>query len=133
MTYEEIEKALRSLVSIELTNPRNYDSCGRLIIPKYNDIIHAALDYINRLKAENESKENCTIEQHAEIHRLRDELRRVSQENENMHGELMSLQAYIDNHEEIWKHNAEIEKMGVNMDTEEHREAIAHLECDCDA
>lgn len=29
--------------------------------------------------------------------------------------------------------NAELEKMGVNMDTEEHREAIACLECDCDA
>lgn len=29
--------------------------------------------------------------------------------------------------------NAELEKMGVDMDTEEHLEAIAHLECDCDA
>ena len=29
--------------------------------------------------------------------------------------------------------NVELEKMGVDMDTEEHREAIAHLECDCDA
>ena len=26
-----------------------------------------------------------------------------------MHGEIMSLRAYIDNHEEIWKSNAQIE------------------------
>lgn len=38
-------------------------------------------DYINRLKAENESKENCTIEQHAEIHRLKDQIHEIRQEN----------------------------------------------------
>ncbi len=38
-----------------------------------------------------------------------DEISRLKAENEDMHGEIMSLRAYIDNHEEIWKSNAHIE------------------------
>lgn len=43
------------------------------------------------------------------ILRLIEEKEQVDQENEDMHGELMSLRAYIDNHEEVWKSNAEAE------------------------
>ena len=50
MTDEEIEKGLRNLSSIDLNCEANYDSCGRLIPPRGMAIIHATLDYINRLK-----------------------------------------------------------------------------------
>lgn len=61
----------------------------------------AALDYINRLKAE----------------------------NEDMYGELMNLRAYIDNHEEIWKHNAEIDKAIVRKDTAKEIWQSLYNEC----
>lgn len=51
-TDEEIEKGLRNLTAIDLTDKTNYDSCGRLIPPRGMMIIQAALDYIQRLKAE---------------------------------------------------------------------------------
>ena len=67
MTDEEIEKTLR----------RNADNIG-------GGFDSRVLDYINRLKAENamlrisdDSKEKCILEQHGEIHRLRDELKQV--------------------------------------------------------
>ncbi len=52
LTDEEIEKGLHDLTAIDLTDKTNYDSCGRLIPPRGMMIIQAALDYINRLKAE---------------------------------------------------------------------------------
>lgn len=55
MTGEEIEKALKSLVEIDLTDKQNYDSCERLTMPKYNDVIHETIRYITRLKEEIES------------------------------------------------------------------------------
>ena len=38
-----------------------------------------------------------------------DDISRLKAENEDMHGEIMSLRAYIENHEEVWKRNAHIE------------------------
>lgn len=40
-------------------------------------LLRKRAEVINRLKAECESKENCTIEQHGKIHRLHDELKQV--------------------------------------------------------
>lgn len=40
-----------------------------------------------------------------------------TEQPEDMHGEIMSLRAYIDNHEEIWKRNVEIDKAIVRKDT----------------
>ena len=42
-----------------------------------------------------------------------------------MYGEIMNLRAYIDNHEEIWKHNAEIDKAIVRKDTA--KEILRHF------
>ena len=110
MTDEEIEKGLYACgIEAKCEKCPYIEDCNKAI-----NLSKDALDYINRLKAENamlrisdDSKEKCTLEQHDEIHRLRDKLRQVRAENENMHGELMSYKAYIDNHEEIWKSNAE--------------------------
>lgn len=82
MTDEEIEKALKDLTSIDLSDESNYDSCCRIIPPRGMSVIYEALDYINRLKAE----------------------------NEDLYFQNQNLQTYIDNHEEIWKRNAEIDK-----------------------
>lgn len=89
MTDEEIEKALKDLTSIDLSDESNYDSCGRIIPPRGMSVIYEALDYINRLKAE----------------------------NEDLYFQNKNLQTYIDNHEEIWKRNAEIDKVQVRKDT----------------
>ena len=87
MTDEEIEKALAICTNergefrerpCELCPYEKYSrnqQCGRRL--KMN-----ALDYINRLKAE----------------------------NEDLYFQNQNLQTYIDNHEEIWKRNAEIDK-----------------------
>lgn len=89
MTDEEIERALKDLTSIDLSDESNYDSCGRIIPPRGMSVIYEALDYINRLKAE----------------------------NEDLYFQNQNLQTYIDNHEKIWKCNAEIGKAQVHKDT----------------
>lgn len=89
MTDEEIEKELLNLCSIDLTDKQNYDNCGRLIIPKYNDIIHKTLDYINRLKAENE--------------KLKDTLNAVENDEINLRG---NLEECVDKLEHIRKDTA---------------------------
>lgn len=72
MTDETIERALYNADDIAIDEC--VDCCD-------------VYKYIQRLKAENErlkqsdtSKENCTIEQHAEIHKLRDELKQARQD-----------------------------------------------------
>lgn len=72
MTDETIERALYNADDIAI------DEC----VDCYD-----VYKYIQRLKSENErskqsdkSKENCTIEQHAEIQKLRDELKQVRKE-----------------------------------------------------
>ena len=80
MTDEEIEKAVKICESEKL--PCQDCAYWKISTQGYNCrnvLIRDMHDYINRLKVE----------------------------NENMHGELMSYKAYIDNYEEIWKSNAE--------------------------
>lgn len=50
MTDEEIEKALKDLTSIDLSDESNYDSCCRIIPPRGMSVIYEAINYINRLK-----------------------------------------------------------------------------------
>ena len=77
MTDKEIEKALYICAEEYCTEcPYFRVNCRQ----KNIDV----LDYINRLKAEierlkrsDQSKEDCTINQHVEIHRLRDEVKQI--------------------------------------------------------
>lgn len=139
MTDEEIEFALKQYATGGGRNVMNMDWAATLdYINRLKEACQSAIQSFTRMetlyklkcnelenaKAENEklrisddSKLECTLEQHGEIHRLRDWLRKAREENEDMHGELMSLQAYIDNHEEVWKSNAEIDKAIVHKDT----------------
>lgn len=85
MTDKEIEKALEVCPKITSAD----DHCGECpYFQKHKNCIgnieKDALDYLNRLKAEikrlshsDQSKEDCTIDQHAEIHRLRDEVKQI--------------------------------------------------------
>lgn len=84
MTDEQIEKAIECCIKGDCLHCPNmqHNSIGATVCKQR--LITVVPDYINRLKAENErlkqsdmSKENCTIEQHAEIHKLRDELEQV--------------------------------------------------------
>lgn len=126
MTDEGIKKALKCCIGEAV-------SCGDCAYADFGScqtqLAIDTLDYITRLEASSESAIKCTIEQHVEIHRLRDELRQARAENEDMHGKLMSLQAYIDNHEEIWKQNAEIDKAIVRKDTA--KEILLELKAKC--
>ena len=75
---------------IELTNSIDWDKVqlGKQRENAYVAIL-SVVDYINRLK----------------------------ERIDNMHYENQNLQTYIDNHEEIWKHNAEIDKAIVRKET----------------
>lgn len=99
MTDEEIEKALELCKSEDL--PCQECAYWHIATQGYNcrnALIRDVADYINRLKAE----------------------------QEDMHGKIMNLRTYIDNHEEIWKRNAEIDKAIVRKDTaKEMLQAIA--------
>lgn len=46
-----------------------------------------------------------------------DYINRLKERIDTAHCENQNLQTYIDNHEEIWKHNAEIDKAIVRKDT----------------
>lgn len=87
MTDEQIEKELYAMYVRESSGYQTsleYGGKADENQEKFLDLLGGTLDYINRLKSENErlkqsdiSKENCTIEQHAEIQKLRDELKQV--------------------------------------------------------
>ncbi len=87
MTYEEIEKALTQCGDLSDFDCKGCPLEGEPLC--LSIILENALDYINRLKAE----------------------------KEDMHDNIVGYKAYIDNHEEIWKRNAEIDKAIVRKDT----------------
>lgn len=82
MTDKEIEKALEvcGLSDLDCKDCPYFDNVATCLGRKDRD----AYDYIQRLKAEierlkrsDQSKEDCTINQHVEIHRLRDEVKQI--------------------------------------------------------
>lgn len=104
MTNEEIEKALKDR-AYEISYGDHND---KWIVPK-DKLSQETLAYIARLKEACESAIQSFTRMET-LYKLKcNELENAKAENEDMHGELMSLRAYIDNHEEVWKSNAEAE------------------------
>lgn len=92
MTDKEIEKAL--------------EVCGRVDAP--------TAVYPDCSDCPYKNDRNCAVDKNSDTLAY---ITRLKAENEDLYAKMTNLQTYIDNHEEIWKHNAEIEKAKARKDT----------------
>lgn len=138
MADKEIEKALEFCSEKECNMDCPYRDKNFAGIFHCEQKNRDALDYINRLKVENEelcsknrilskmverlhisdqSKENCTIQQHADIHKLREKLRQIRKETAKEIIEIMKrVQSMFYDKEYVAIQNLIAEKYGVEVD-----------------
>ena len=101
---KEIKKALEYLIDKGLVMGENTMVANiKLadILTLINDLEREHIWLVGKIKEKNNENADCLLK----TRKLKDRIAELEKENKNYYDRLNTLQAYIDNHEEIWKGN----------------------------